>query len=140
MNKILHTVPKEIFEVLSQCAALPDDNAKVLFLRNNYSKGLEGYIRGTFDNDINWDLPEDMQYSPSTDWSYPTSLRKVDNMIAMSASGTNTLTTRTRMMKNIMEGIHPTDALLLINMMNKSFPYDISHDVLKRVFPQVIKD
>ena len=47
---------------------------------------------------------------------------------------------RERMYLGMLEGIHPKDAELIVNMTNKSAPKYITRNIVEEAFPDLLKD
>ena len=138
-----HNVPLEVHEVFEQAQNISMADEQVVFLRKHSTIGMQDYLRGTFDPMVNWDIAEDFQYEPSSTHSHPTSLRRTRNLLYASPTlqpKKMDYSMRERIFRGIMEGVHPKDAEMLLHMVNKEFPYNISKEVLVAAFPSVVKD
>lgn len=134
---------KYIHEVLEEAAKAKNKADKVAILKENDSGALQDVLRGTFDDRIVWLLPDGPPppYIPSKPESTASNLRKECTKLAFLVKGGRGPDLkpwrREQMFIGILEAIHPKDALLLIDMINKRAPEGVTKAVAKEAFPHL---
>ena len=136
---------KQVFEVLELAAKKRSKADKIKVLVENDSMPLKDVLRGTFDNVIQWNLPSGpVPFTPSSEESPPSSLLKQHLNFKYFVKGlreSSSLTNikREKMFIDMCESIHPSDANVIIAMINKESPYKgITKNVVKEAFPNLI--
>ena len=134
-----------VFEVLEEMAKQRSRADKVRVLKENETWALKDIIRGTMDTKITWNLPEgEPPYSASAAHNHPTNLRKQNNLFKYFVKGgvgdQMPKYKREQIFIGILEGVHPEDAKLVINMINKAKIPGISRPVVEEAFPNLLED
>lgn len=133
-----------VYEVLELVAKAKTKEDKIKILRENNSGALQDIIRGTFDERIVWLLPtgEAPPYTPNLPKSIPSNLLKECTKLAYmvkGGKGTDLLQLRREsMFIQLLESVHPKDAELLIDMINRKPPKGLTRSVAKEAFPNLI--
>lgn len=132
----------EVFEKVSKAKTRED---KINILRENESWALKDVLRGTFDDSIHWLLPAGSPppYEPADPRSTPTNLLKQHKQFSYfvkGGKGTDMLTVkREGLFIRLLEQIHPKDAELLIEMINKkSTVKTLTKKLVQEAFPNLI--
>ena len=137
---------KYVFEILEEVGKQRNRIDKVKILKSNESWALKDIIRGTFDSNIKWNLPGgEPPYTPCQGHDAPTNLLKEHKNFVYFVKGlreSNRLTPvkRESIFLGLIEGIHPEDATLVINMINKDKPNGITRPVIEEAFPKLLTD
>ena len=133
-----------VFEVFEEVNKKKTKAEKVKVLKDNESWALKDIIKGSMDSNIRWNLPGgEPPYTPSKPESAPTNLlrehkkfkyflkgnRSSDGMIAPK---------RENIFIGLIEGIHPEDAKLVIDMINKKSIKGITKPIVEEVFPGLL--
>jgi hypothetical protein len=134
-----------VHEVLEKARKARSKEQKIQILRDNESWALKDILRGTFDESIEWNLPGgDPPYTAADPHNAPTTLFKEHKNFVYFVKGfreSNRLHPgkRESIFIGLIEGIDPSDAKLVINMINKTKPEGISRPVIEEAFPGLLK-
>ena len=134
-----------VFEVLEEMAKQRNRGDKVRVLKENETWALKDIIRGSMDSTVKWNLPEgEPPYTASAAHNHPTNLRKQNAQFKYFVKGGQgdqlPKYKRENIFIGILEGVHPEDAKLVINMINKEKIPGISRPVVEEAFPNLLKD
>lgn len=135
-----------VYEVLEKIKSARTKDKKISLLKENDSWALKDILRGTFDTSIEWNLPGgEPPYTPALEQSVPANLLNEHKTFMYFVKGlreSNRLTPvkRESMFIGLIEGIHPEDATLVINMINKDKPNGITRPVIEEAFPKLLTD
>lgn len=138
-------VRKRIHEVLEDVAAKKTRKEKIDCLRENESAALKDILRCSFDDSIQWLLPKgDPPYNPSSEESVPSNLLKKNMMLTyFVVGGKGDLLPpfkREKIFLDVLESIHPKDALVLLNAKDKKPPVKgLTKKLVQEAFPNLIK-
>ena len=137
----------EVFEILEKVENAKTKQDKIAVLQANDVMPLLDVLRGTFDETIQWNLPDGTPpYTPNNEESYPSSLLRQHRNFKYFVKGLRESSRlnpirRERMFIDILEAIHPKDAELLVSMINKKSPVKgLTKSLVKEAFPQLIQD
>lgn len=131
-----------IHEVLETAAKKRHKADKVQFLQENESWALKDILRGTYDETIRWNLPVGAPpYEPSQEHNHPASLlREHKKFLYFLVNGPDMPKfKREKLYIGLLEGVHPKDAEIVINMTNKKPIDGISLPIVEEAFPGLIK-
>lgn len=135
----------QVFEILEKASKAKTKKDKISILQQNNIMALRDVLRGTFDESIQWNLPEgEPPYTPSRIDSVPSSLLKQHLKFKYFVKGLRESSDliplrRERMFIDILESIHPSDAEVLLSMINKKSPVKgITKALVKEAFPDLI--
>jgi len=134
-----------VFEVLEEMAKQRNRADKVRVLKENETWALKDIIRGSMDSTIKWNLPAgDPPYNAAAAHSHPTNLTKQNKQFKYFLEGGQGDTLpkykREQIFIGILEGVHPEDAKLVVNMINKKKIPGISKPVVEEAFPKLLQD
>jgi len=133
-----------IFEILDKVRKARKKEDKVRILKENESWALKDVLGGSFDNSISWNLPPgEVPYKPSSPESAPTDLRRKNTDFRFFFKGgpgdkLNRIK-RESLFIGLLEGIHPEDAKIVVNMINKKKPEGVSRNVVEDAFPGLLR-
>lgn len=136
----------DVHEVLDKARKARHKADKVRILKENETWALKDILRGTFETTLEWNLPGgEPPYTPSEPHSAPANLLKEHSQFVYFVKGfkeSNRLTPvkRESIFIGLIEGIHPEDAKLVINMINKEKPEGISRNMVEEAFPDLLQD
>lgn len=137
----------EVYEILEKVENAKTKQDKIAVLQANDVMPLLDVLRGTFDETIQWNLPDGTPpYTPNNEESYPSSLLRQHRNFKYFVKGLRESSRlnpirRERMFIDILEAIHPKDAELLVSMINKKSPVKgLTKSLVKEAFPQLIRD
>ena len=128
-------------EILDKVAKLKTKKQKVEFLRQHNTDALRMILKSSFDPKIVWQLPEgEVPFSPNeapegTEHTVlATEARKLHNFIQ---GGNNALTQNKRemMFVQLLEGLHQTEAYMLVDAKDK-----VLHKTYKGLSSAVVKE
>ena len=134
-----------VYEVLQEASKKTSETDKVKVLRDNESWALKDILRGTLDSTVEWNLPEgEPPYTKSDGHNHPTNLLRANTQFKyFTKNGPGSkmpAVKREKIFIGLIEGVHPEDAQLVINMVNKTPIEGISKNVVKEAFPGLLKD
>lgn len=134
-------LPHEVFASLKQKRKKAD---KVQFLKDNENWALKDIIRGSMDPTIEWDLPGgDVPYTPCSAETPPSTILRENTKFAYLVKGGKgkdlPAYKRENIFLGILEGIHPEDAALLVDMINKVTPKNITRPIVEEAFPGLLR-
>lgn len=136
----------DVHEVLDKARKARHKADKVKILKDNESWALKDILRGTFEETLEWNLPGgEPPYTPSDPHNAATNLLKAHKQFVYFVKGfkeSNRLTPvkRESMFIGLIEGIHPEDAKLVINMINKEKPEGITRNIVQEAFPNLLQE
>lgn len=135
-------LPHEVFEKLSTTKTKKD---KVKVLRENDTWALKDVIRGSMDKTVVWLLPEGTPpYKACKEGNEPSSLLRENKKFAYLVKNGRGKDLPAYKRENIfigmLEAVHPKDAELLVNMIQKKVPKGLTRPVVQEAFPDLLKD
>jgi len=136
---------KYVFEVLSDVAKAKSKADKIKLLKQNESWALKDILRGTLDTKVTWNLPEGAPpYQEAEDHNHPTELQREYKQFAWFVKGGKgdklPAFKRERLFIGLLEGVHPEDAKLVIDMINKKSPKGVTKPVVQEAFPGLLRE
>lgn len=135
---------KYVFEVLEDVSKASKKAEKIKILRQNDSQALRDIIFGSMDARLQWNIPQgEPPYTPAQEHNAPTNLLRERTKFLYFAKGGKgdrmQKFKRERLFIELLEGIHPKDALLVIGMVNKKTPKGLTKPVVKEAFPGLLE-
>jgi len=141
-----YQITKEVFEIFEEFSTKTnDEERKQVLLKYKDVQALKDILRGTFDASLQFLLPEGRPpYTPNLPQSTPSSLLREHRTFGLFVKGGpgKDLPAYRREMKfiQLLESIHPDDALIVLSMVEKKSPVEhLTADIVKEVFPSLIK-
>jgi hypothetical protein len=136
---------KYVFEVLEEVQKAKTKPEKVAILKKNETWALKDVLRGSIDPVIKWHFPKgEVPYTPSEAHNHPTNLLRENKKFiyfAVGGKGDNLPAfKRERLFLGILESVHPKDAELLVDMINKKAPKGVTKAIVKEAFPGLIRE
>jgi len=136
---------KLIFEILEEVSSKKSKKDKVAILKDNESWALKDVIRGSMDASVQWLLPEGTPpYTAAKEGNEATSLLRENKKFTYFVKGGKgkdlPAYKRERIFIGMLEGVHPKDAELLVNMIAKKTPKGLTKLVVNEAFPGLLKD
>jgi len=136
---------KQVFEVIDAArkARLKEDKIKIL--RENESWALKDILRGTYDDTIQWLIPNGKPpFTPAEGHNSPSSLLRQNKQFTYFVKGGQgekmMKAKREKIYIALLESIHPKDADLVISMISKQkIPY-VTKNMVSEAFPGLIKE
>ena len=135
----------DVFEILQKFSEQKTRKDKIEFLKKNSIPALRDVCRGAYDKSIEWSLPAGKPpYTPSRPESTPSSLRRQHLEFGWFVKGMkgDTLTSYKRENKfiQLLESVHPEDALIVLNMVQKKAPVKgLTKKIVEEAFPNLLK-
>jgi len=141
LNNRLH-----VFEILEKASKLKSRDERIEMLQQHKNMPLLDVLRGTFDNTIQWNLPDGTPpYTPNAeDAPSPSSLLKQHMNFkhfvkGLRESSSLSAVKRERMFIDLLESVSPQDASVVVSMINKKSPYKgITKKLVQDAFPDLI--
>lgn len=137
---------KYIYEVIEEAQKKRTKAGKIEVFQNNDSWALRDVLRGTFDTSIEWNLPPGAPpYQASEGHNHPTDLTRENVKFkyfirGFKASESLSTVRRESMFIGLLEAVHPEDAKLVIDMVNKTPPKHITRPIVEEAFPDLLRD
>lgn len=136
---------KLVHEILIEVSSKRKKEDKIQLLKDNESWALKDIIRGSMDKTLLWNLPEgDVPYTPSEAHNAPTNLlrehKKFRYFVKGGAGDQMIAPKRENIFIGLIEGIHPLDAKLVVDMINKRTPKGLTRQIVQEAFPGLLKD
>jgi len=131
MNLMIH-------EIIDSASKKRTKAEKIQVLQENNSPALRDILRGTYDQKIRWNLPAGKPpYRPAPAHAAPSNLLRENKKFGYFVVGGPDMmkAKRERIFIEILEGVHPLDAELVISMINKEPINGISRAVIDEAFP-----
>jgi hypothetical protein len=139
-------VTKYIHEVLALVDKAATKKEKIEILQNNDSLVLKNILIGTFDESLEWLLPDTPPpYEPCDGHNAPSSLNKqLDNFayFVKGGKGPDMLKIKREMMFiRMLESIHPEDAKIVVAMLARKLPTKgLTKALVKEAFPKLLRN
>lgn len=133
-----------IFEVFEKFTKAKTRNEKIEILRQNNSPALRDIVQGALDPRIEWLLPKgEVPYTACDPHNAPTTLLKKHKDFLYCAKGGKgdqmPAVKREKIFLGIVESIHPKDAELVCNMINKKPPVKgLTLKIAQEAFPGLL--
>jgi len=132
----------EVIELVEKQKTKAD---KVKVLKEYETWALKDIIRGSMDSTLTWNLPVGAPpYTASRPESTPTTLLKENAKFKYFVKGGPgsklSSVKREQIFIGVLENIHPDDAKLVIDMINKTPPKGLTRPIVKEAFPGLLRD
>lgn len=137
---------KYIFEVIEAAKNAKTKHEKIEILRKNESWALKDVIKGTLDPTVEWLLPKGtVPYTPCEEHNAATNLLRQNKKFAYFVRGGKGTQVapfkRESIFIGLLEGVHPKDAELLVNMINKEpFKGGLTPKLINEAFPNLLSN
>lgn len=136
----------QVFEILEKASKLKSRDERIEMLQQHKIMPLLDVLKGTFDNTIQWNLPDGTPpYTPNAeDAPSPSSLLKQHMNFKYFVKGLRESSSlpavkRERMFIDMLESVSPQDASVVVSMINKKSPYrGITKKLVQDAFPDLI--
>jgi len=142
-SELISRQKTELYEVLDLLSKKSSRKDKISVLKDHESASLTDYLRCLFDDRIEFNLPAGAPpYEPASEESYPSSWLRENRQLAYivkGLKGDNLLQVRREnIFIGILESVHPRDAEVLIDMINKKAPKGLTKKLAQEAFPNLI--
>ena len=136
---------KLVHEVLTEVGSRKRKTDRIQILKQNESWALKDIIRGSMDSTVEWNLPGgDPPYAACEPHNAPTNLLRENKQFRYFVKGgpgdKMNAPKRENIFIGLIEGIHPSDAKLVVDMINKRIPKGITREIVQEAFPGLLKD
>ena len=134
-----------IYEILEAAGKARSKAEKIKILKDHDSWALRDVLRATYDLKVEFLIPDgEPPYTPNRPESVPTNLlrKNVDFKYIVKGGIREDMPSfkREKIYIGLLESIHPEDAKVVINMVNRKKPgHGITEKVVKEAFPSLIK-
>ncbi len=139
------TITLLLFEVFEKIEKASTKKEKIELLKKYNSPALLNILKGTFDDSIQWLLPDgNPPFEANDGYNSPSNfLKQYDKLkyFAKGGPGEKLMPIkRETMFIGMLESIHPKDAALVIAMIRRTSPAKgLTKALVKEVFPDLIK-
>ena len=131
--------------ILEQASQIKNRADRAKYLREHGSKPLMIILQYCFHPTVKWLLPEGaVPYKPMAKWDDQEGhlyleARKLYLFVEGGYPGNLSQKRREELFIQILEGIHPQDAQLLVSVKDKKMPYEgIDYSIVREAFPGVV--
>jgi len=135
----------EVFEIFHQFSQLKTRKDKIAFLKEKGNiPAVKDVIRGAFDDRLEFVLPAGKPpYTPNRPESVPSTLRKKHREFGDYVKGARSAQLKQFQIEKqfiqMLEAIHPEDALIVLDMVNKKSPVKgLTKKIAEEAFPNLI--
>lgn len=138
-------INRNIYEVLEWVDKAATKKEKIEILQQNDSMVMKNILIGTFDEAIEWNLPDTPPpFVPADEHQPPSNIQKQLNQFPYfikGGKGDNLLKVkRETMFIRMLESIHPKDANIILAMVAKKLPVKgLTKALVKEAFPNLIR-
>jgi hypothetical protein len=135
---------KLVYEVIEMVQNAKTETEKVEALRKHGTVAVKDVLRGTYDDRIQWLLPDTTPpYTPSQIQSIPSNLLRKNVQFKYFVKGGPAVDMvqfkREKLFIGLLESIHPKDAELVVQMIKKKPIKGINVKVINLAFPGLVK-
>jgi len=132
-----------VHEELEEVSKASKKADKITLLKKHESPALRDILKGTYDDAIVWNLPGGRPpYEPAEEHNPPSNLKRQNiqfKYFVKNGPGKDMIQLkRETMFIRLIESIHPKDAELVLNMINKSPIKGVSKALVQEAFPGLI--
>lgn len=132
----------EVFEAVEKASKKED---KIKILKENETWALKDVLRGSMDKSVVWNLPAGSPpYNASEEHNHPSNLigqnKNFKYLVKGGPGDKLPKYKRETVFIGIIESVHPKDAQIVINMINKEKPTGITRTLVKEAFPGLLQD
>ena len=136
---------RPVYEVIRRTKNKRNKKDKANELKENESWALKDILRGAYDSTVKFSFPEgDPPFTPNQEHNAPSNLLKEHKRFIYFVTGgpgdDMPPYKRERILFEILEGVHPEDAKLVVKMINKKTLEGISRPVIEEAFPGLLQD
>lgn len=136
---------KLVHEVIAEVQKQKTKADKIKVLRDHDTAALCDYLRGSFDSTIQWNLPGGKPpFQACEPHNTPSNFQKKNVELRYFVKGGPgdklPALKRESMFISLIESIDPSDALLVISMINKETPKYITRNIVEEAFPNLLQD
>ena len=135
----------EVFEIFHQFSQLKTRKDKIAFLKEKGNiPAVKDVIRGVFDDRLEFVLPAGKPpYTPNRPESVPSTLRKKHREFGDYVKGARSARLKQFQIEKqfiqMLESIHPEDALIVLDMVNKKSPVKgLTKKIAEEAFPNLL--
>jgi hypothetical protein len=142
---MVDTHPKFIHEILDLIGKAKDKQERIELLKKHDSNVLKNILIGSFDDAIEWNLPDTPPpYNPADEHLPPSTINKQLNQLPYFIKGNKgdglSKVKREAMFIRMIETIHPKDAEVVLAMVAKKLGVKgLTKALVKEVFPNLIR-
>ena len=135
-----------VFEILDKVSKAEKRADKIAILQeHNQNWALKDILKGSFDDRVQWNLPGgEPPYEPADAQSHPNNLTRVNKQFRFFVKGGPgdklPAFKREKIFLDIIETIHPRDAELVINMINKKLNVkSVTKKLVQEAYPGLVQ-
>jgi hypothetical protein len=136
----------EVFEILEAFSKESSRKEKIKVLQNYKTQALMDVLRGTYDDSIQWNLPEGAPpFAANSPQSVPSTIHKQHRYFKYFVKGLRDCenlksTRRESMFISILEAVHPEEAEVLVKMKDKKqLVKGLTKKLVEEAYPGLIQ-
>lgn len=135
----------KVYEILEEVSKAKTRADKINILKKHRDNwALKDIIRGSIDKTVKWSIPNgEPPYTASEEHNHPTDLSRQNTKFAYFVEGMHKdmpKFKKERLFLQMLEGIHPKDAKLVIAMINKETPKGLTRAIVNEAYPGLLQD
>jgi hypothetical protein len=134
-----------VHEVFEKVSAVKKKQDKIDLLKKHETWALKDIVRGSMDTTIQWNLPPGSppyikNIAPEGASNLLSQHRQFKYFVKGGVGDELPPYKRENIFIRLLEAIHPEDAKLVIDMINKVKPKGLTRPVIKEAFPNLLQD
>ena len=133
----------EVFEIFENFAKHKTRKEKIQYLKDNGIPAVRDVCRGIYDERLEFIIPKGKPpYKPNRPESVPSSLtrkhRDFGNFVKGAVSARQKQFRIEKKYIQMLESIHPQDAVIVIDMVQKKAPKGLTKKIVEEAFPKLL--
>ena len=133
----------EVFEIFENFAKQKTRKEKIQYLKDNGIPAVRDVCRGIYDERLEFIIPKGKPpYKPNRPESVPSSLtrkhRDFGNFVKGAVSARQKQFRIEKKYIQMLESIHPQDAVIVIDMVQKKAPKGLTKKIVEEAFPKLL--
>ena len=133
----------ELYEVLDLLSKKSSRKDKISVLQEHQTPSLTDYLQCVFDDRVVFNLPTGAPpYEPAKEESYPSSWQRENRQLAYLVKGLKgdslMQVRRENIFIGVLESVHPRDAEILVDMINKRPHKGLTKKLAQEAYPNLI--
>ena len=133
----------EVFEIFERYAKLKTRKEKIQYLKDNGIPAVRDVCRGIYDERLQFIIPEGKPpYTPNRPESVPSSLKRKHRDFGYFVKGAISAQQPQykieRIFIQLLEAIHPEDAEITIDMVQRKAPKGLTKKIVEEAFPKLL--
>ena len=134
-----------VHEVLDKVSKEKSKDKKIEILKQHETWALKDVIRGSMDSTVEWNLPPGAppyhkNIAPEGASNFISQNRQLKYFVKGGVGDDMPAYKRENIFIRLLEAVHPMDAKLIVDMINKVKPKGLTRPIVKEAFPDLLQD